>query len=60
MVDMNKLQAVLIDRLDRANIRPPVPEHSAVLPFDGSLAGADPISEAADYLEDLARRLPTP
>jgi len=43
-----------------ARLGNPVPtaqEHMKMLAFDGILAGPSPISDAADYLEQLARRL---
>jgi hypothetical protein len=36
---------------------PQRPERASVLAYNGSMAGVSPISELADYLEGLARRL---
>jgi hypothetical protein len=45
--------------LNRLGIMPPYPPQPRVVALDfGMLAGVSPISDAANYLEELARRLP--
>jgi hypothetical protein len=53
--DMRALRTELVARLQRSGMVPPQADGAT---FEGFLAGATPISAAADYLEKLARMLP--
>jgi hypothetical protein len=55
--DMVALRAEITARLQRAGILLPKPAGYDVAAFEGRLAGPDPITAAANYLEDIARKL---